>query len=567
MNFESFCESFHTFRTRDPNRRQVLGLEDGLGELPDPSLTYADGAVAEAKQLLGHVSTLRQQTDDFDELLDLDLATLSLEAECHGLTHEFAGLRALKQTPRAGDALGDGLFMLFINDPRPAGARFADIIKRVEATPAYLDALLARTERPFSRWVKMDLEKVEGLPDLLQTIDDWASAEDASDLARFRTARRTAEAAITDYAARLQALPTGSDVHVGPQSMEEIIRLRGVDQSPAQLKTFAVEFLAKNRSLVEELRARLVKKYELPSDTDAATLQKHLAERYRVQIEPGRFDQVIERYEQECAKIVAFIQERRLFELPDDQSMKIMRTPTFMAPTIPAGAMLPPPPFRRGTRTSMVYLTLSEELMAEHTELSIPSMMVHEGIPGHHLQLSTAAGHESLIRRHAEFMDLSEGWTTMLEDYMLDVDYMGDLTDEARFSGQRDLARIGARVAIDLFLMSGDKSYLEVGVDCDLSSDDPFVAAGSLLESVTGFVPGRVQAELNWYSQERGYPLSYLTGNRLVWDLKRDIKSHDGGKTDALELDRRFHKAFLNAGNMPVSMLRRVFVEHGLVAG
>jgi hypothetical protein len=32
-------------------------------------------------------------------------------------------------------------------------------------------------------------------------------------------------------------------------------------------------------------------------------------------------------------------------------------------------------------RTSLVYLTLSEELRNEHTELSIPNMMIHEGVP------------------------------------------------------------------------------------------------------------------------------------------------------------------------------------------
>ena len=109
--------------------------------------------------------------------------------------------------------------------------------------------------------------------------------------------------------------------------------------------------------------------------------------------------------------------------------------------------------------------------------------------------------------------------------------------------------------------MSGDKSYLEVGVDCDLSSDDPFVAAGKLLFEVTGFVPGRVQAELNWYSQERGYPLSYLTGNHLVWSLKRDLERAQRGKLEGRELDRVFHRVYLESGNMPVSFLRRVF-EH-----
>ena len=148
---------------------------------------------------------------------------------------------------------------------------------------------------------------------------------------------------------------------------------------------------------------------------------------------------------------------------------------------------------------------------------------------------------------------------------MLDVGYKSDLADEVRFCGKRDLSRIGARVAIDLFFMTGEKKYLDVGIDCDLSSDDPFVAAGNLLAAVTGFVPGRVKAELNWYSQERGYPLSYLTGNHMVWEMKRDIAKAQKGKLEGFDLDRRFHDLYLHSGNMPLTFLRRVLTHENLL--
>jgi uncharacterized protein (DUF885 family) len=241
--------------------------------------------------------------------------------------------------------------------------------------------------------------------------------------------------------------------------------------------------------------------------------------------------------------------------------MNIMRTPDFMAPMIPAGAMMPPPALREGTRTSMVYLTLSPELMDEHTELGIPLMMVHEGIPGHHLQLSTAAMQESVVRRTFSANEHAEGWTTMLEDYMLDIGLMGELTDEARFVTKLDISRIGARVAIALYFMTGDVRYLDIGYDLDFTSSDPFANAAALLIAATGFTPGRAQAELNWYSQERGYPLSYLVGNHLVWKLKKDYQAAVADGMSALEVDRNFHRIYLESGNMPVAMLRKVFAH------
>ena len=40
-------------------------------------------------------------------------------------------------------------------------------------------------------------------------------------------------------------------------------------------------------------------------------------------------------------------------------------------------------------------------------------------------------------------MDLAEGWTTMLEDYMLDQGYAGELTDEVRFMAKARNLPIG----------------------------------------------------------------------------------------------------------------------------
>ena len=160
-------------------------------------------------------------------------------------------------------------------------------------------------------------------------------------------------------------------------------------------------------------------------------------------------------------------------------------------------------------------------------------------------------------------MEHAEGWTTMLEDYMLDVGYGDALTDEIRFIAKRDIARIGARVAIDLYFMTGDSKYLDVGVPFDSAAGDPFAKAGSLLKTVTGFVDARVAAELNWYSQVRGYPLSYLSGNQMVWALKRDFEAHNGGRSHGN--DQLFHETYLRSGNMPLTFLRRIFQNRGLL--
>ncbi len=562
--FQSRVGAFHALRTRDPNACVNLGVAQHLDALPDPGLAARAQDVRDARALLGQVQNLKADALNFDQALDRDLMALMLKAQIHRDSLCFNGRLAAAQTPTAAEDISAGIFMLFANDPRAPAERLANISARVAAVPEFLEAMCSRLDTPVARWVEIELEKLAELPGLWSSLLAWAKDVQwpAANLLRHRC--ELAQQAIAQYMRRLRAMSTTTQFQLDMADAQELVRLNGIDLSFAQLHGIAREFLARMGAELEQLRGRLVTKYALPADTSAAQLQRFLCQRF-ASAPSGPLDIILARYESERARVLAFIEQHQLFPVPPDQDMRIMRTPAFLAPSIPAGAMHPPPPFREGTRISLVYLTLTEELRDEHTELGIPLMMIHEGIPGHHLQLATASLHESVVRRHALANEHAEGWTTMLEDYMLDQGYVGDLTDEARFCGKLDLSRIGARVVIDLFFMTGDRDYLDVGVDCDIADPDPFVAAGNLLEKVTGFVPGRVQAELNWYSQERGYPMCYLTGNHLVWQLKADMAAHRPD-LDARALDRLFHKTYLQAGNMPLSYLRRVFAHQQLIA-
>lgn len=563
--FEQFESSFHKHFTRNPNRRVFLGLDQDLGQLPDPSLSEAHACAAEANKLLTEMKAIDQTGLDFDQSIDLELAQLMLASEVHELTWVFNDRTRHQQLPEAGDGIGDPIFFMFTNDPRPDGDRLKDITDRLKQVPDYLNAMIDRLDHPIDRWRTIELEKLDGLPLLFDSVNNWAEHIQWTDRDSLKSAAENATDAMKAYGQRLQEMPTEKDFHLGDQLTRELVSLSGIELSLEQLHELATHFLAQNAMIIDGLHERLVERYDLALGTDVAGLQNQLNRHFRVQIEQDGLDSILDRYRTEQDRILEFIDKQSLFPIPADQEMRILRTPSFMEPTIPAGAMEPPAPFRDGTRTSLVYLTLAESLLDEHTELSIPGMMLHEGIPGHHLHFATAAAHRSTIRRHMDATDQCEGWTTMLEDYLLDIGLMGDLTDEARFIAKREINRIGARVGIDLFFMTGDRTYLDVGVPCDISPDDPFEAAGNLLQAVTGFTPDRVQAELNWYSLERGVPLGYLTGNHLVWELKRDVAAAQKGALEGTHLDRRFHKVFLESGNMPVAFLRRVFEHNGLL--
>jgi hypothetical protein len=226
--YDAFAADFHDLFTRDPNACVYLGVARRLDELPDPSLAGLEADAAATRALLARLDTVARDALGFDQLLDLDLARLALSARLHKATYTFNGRTMRAQMPTAGEDISGGIFSMFINDPRPDGERLANITARVEQVPAYLEALLGRLDTPVARWVAMDVEKVEGLPDLLANLQRWAEAVAWPDAGRLATARERAEEALGRYADRLRAMPTTTRIHVGEDTARRIVALRGI---------------------------------------------------------------------------------------------------------------------------------------------------------------------------------------------------------------------------------------------------------------------------------------------------------------------------------------------------
>lgn len=464
------------------------------------------------------------------------------------------------------DGISEGIFQLFINDPRIASERLDNILSRLTQAPDYLKKEIETLDTPVERWRNIEVEQAEGLPELFSSIVSWAELENYQNTTKLKSAVNTTNDALIAYQNALSSMPSTREFSIGEEKVIELLSLKEIEKTPLQLRDMAATFLQTTIQEIDILSVRLLKKYKLSPETSTVDLHDFLDKKFSVELKDGNLESVLESYQEQKAKLRSFVEERNLFPVLENQDIEIIKTPGFLEPVIPAGAMWPPVALRVGVKKSLVYLTLKEDELDEHTHLGIPLMMVHEGIPGHHLQFASASEQPSFIRKFFNAPEHAEGWTTMLEDYMLDQGLVEDeILDEVRFITKRDISRLGARVGIDLFFMTGDKKYLELGFDLDYSDSDPFVNAGKLLKKATGFTDGRVQAELNWYSSERGYPLSYLTGNRMVWSLKNDIVAANKKNLSLNQLDKEFHRIYLHSGCMPVSSLRSVYQHEGFL--
>ena len=560
--YQKISEQFKQYILADADTSMALGDDAHLGELGDPSLEHMAQRTTQAKALLVQLKAVNSES--FDERLDLDLMSRHLQQEIFFAELQQHGNPQRCSQPNGVDGISAGIFQLFVNDERSPELRLNDVLSRLLQAPDYLATESKVITEPIKRWCDIELEQGEGLPDLFQTVLDWAKQENYGQLENLHNAIDECNVALDNYLTDLKNKNTHTNFAIGLDKVNELLAIRQISHSPAELTKMARDFMGETQTLLSSLSVKLCEKYKLPANTSESELHEYLNDRFAATLTDGKLTSVLDYYYQQIDSIHQFVKDKNLFALPEQQDMKIMQTPGFLEPVIPAGAMWPPLALREGKKTSLVYLTLKEDQLAEHTALGIPVMMIHEGIPGHHLQFATAAQHPSFIRRIFSANEHAEGWTTMLEDYMLDVGYIAeDLVDEVRFIAKREMSRLVARVGIDLYFMTSDKDYLNVGLDINFDSADVFVNAAKLLKTATGFTDGRVQAELNWYSTEQSYPLSYLTGNRMVWQLKKDIQAVNKKGLNDLALDQAFHEVYLTSGCMPVESLRSVFTDLG----
>ena len=187
-----------------------------------------------------------------------------------------------------------------------------------------------------------------------------------------------------------------------------------------------------------------------------------------------------------------------------------------------------------GSRPGMVFVNTGD--FANRSVLSIESTAYHEGIPGHHMQISIAQTlpHLPPFRQNAGYNAYVEGWALYAEQLGKEIGFYKDpLSDYGRLSDE---------------LLRADRLVLDTGVHYKhwtrQQMVDYFHAHSSQDEP-------DVQAETDRYITWPGQALAYKMGELKILELRARAKQALGGKFDI----RAFHDAILDGGALPLDVL------------
>jgi len=187
-----------------------------------------------------------------------------------------------------------------------------------------------------------------------------------------------------------------------------------------------------------------------------------------------------------------------------------------------------------GTRPGRVVVATSD--FSERSLIDDESIAYHEGIPGHHLQISIAQQLTELpqFRRHLGNSGYVEGWALYAEQLGKEVGFYQDPgSDYGRLSSELFRA---VRLVVDTGLHSMGWSRERV-VEIFRQShavDEP-----------------TVQSETDRYIAWPGQALSYKLGQLEFRELRERARRELGARFDI----RAFHDEMLNAGVLPLDLL------------
>lgn len=433
--------------------------------------------------------------------------------------------RGWKRNPRFYVQQTLGAVLDALLPPPPFDAiRSSDVLRRLDSIPTtveHAEANLTDAVGPFARLAIADLENVR--PRFEQTARELTPLLAADAVLRLDAAVDRAASALEGFrgwlSARLAAMPV--QTAVGRDAYLFFLR------NAALLSYTPEEILAMGRQEWERAVAfEAIEKERnrgLPDLPIAATLDAQIAR------------QAIDE-----RAVRGFLERRDLLSVPAGLPRYInAAVPPYVEPFADLGVPDDLTSLERRGQHARHYIPAPSPSLG-YFALSMARdprpIIVHEGVPGHYLQLVRSWANEDAIRRHYYDAGANEGIAFYAEEMLLQAGLFDDSprTREIIYNFMRLRAlRVEAdvRLALGSFTVDQAAEYLHKTVPMDAST---------------------AREEAASFAAEPGQAISYQVSKLQIVKLLADARREKG---DAFTL-RAFHDFLWRNGNVPIALLR-----------
>ena len=510
------------------------GLHDWDNQLDEVS------AAAHARHAL-------RLTEIADRLRALDGAQLTamqrddrdiLAAEIDGQLLEEMTVQQWRHNPATYvDLVSGSVYGLVERDFAPLADRMRSAIARENLIPARLaDAKRNLTDIP-SVYVDMALENLDGAESFLSHDAPlaFAAVTDPELKARFAASTKAALAASDDYKAWLIAQKPnahGSFV-IGRANLQRLLASDMVDVPVDRVMAIGRANLAKDRA--DFLATSKLVDPANPAGALALVEKDHPDGAHLVSTAQGQL-----------VALRDYIDAHHIVTLPSRLLPTAIETPAFQRAAI-FGALDPPGPLETHSTTAYYLITPpdaglpkaeQDKYLAYFNTSLLQNLSVHEVFPGHFVQFLFAKANPdwSMVRKTGHSYTATEGWAHYTEQMMLD-EGLGGGDPRLRLSQLQDALLRDCRLVSSLGMHTGEMTLEQ---------------ATAMMEQEC-FQPASVgPKEARRGTSDPGY-FSYTLGKLEIIKLREDVRKKEG-KDFSLA---HFHDRFLNAGLVPIAVIRR----------
>jgi len=191
-----------------------------------------------------------------------------------------------------------------------------------------------------------------------------------------------------------------------------------------------------------------------------------------------------------------------------------------------------------GSRPGTFFANLRD--LRETPTWSMNTLAFHEGIPGHHLQISTALGLKGLplIRQQTLYTAYAEGWALYAEQLAAEIGMYHD-------DPYGNLGRL------QLELLRATRLVVDTGLHAEGWTREQAI---DYMVSTTGMSPSEVTSEVERYMALPGQACAYKVGELKILELREKARTALGARFDL----RDFHAVVLENGGVPLTVLEQL---------
>jgi uncharacterized protein (DUF885 family) len=304
------------------------------------------------------------------------------------------------------------------------------------------------------------------------------------------------------------------------------------DMSPDDIHNTGVELIAQLQGEMDTiLRAQRMRRGSVSERMSQLALRR---DQLYPNTDAGRA-QILADLNQRTRDMVAMMP--RAFNVLARAQLEIRRVPAYTEAGAPGGY------YQRGaldgSRPGAYYINLRDT--AEWPRFKLPTLNYHEGVPGHHWQISIQqeTGTLPFVRSALlGFSAFSEGWGL----------YAEQLADELGVYEQDPLGRLGY---LQSATFRASRLVCDTGLHAKGWSREQAIRS---MREATGDKETSIATEIERYCVQPGQACAYMIGRQTINRLRQEATANMGARFDL----KRYHDLLMATGAVPLNVLEGV---------